>query len=46
MMKVFVNFGEMLIFQVINYQNKTLRQYRKLKLNQEKIGLFVLTKDI
>ena len=30
------------IFQVINYLNKTLRQYSKLKLNQEKIGLFVL----
>lgn len=45
-MKVFMDFGEMLIFQVINDQNRTLRQCRKLKLNQEKIGLFVLAKDI
>lgn len=32
---------DFLIFQVISYQNKTLRQCSKLKLNQEKIGLFV-----
>lgn len=38
--------GNFLILQVINYQNKTLKQYSKLKLNQEKIGLFVLKRHL